>query len=131
MARLEKRATPDDETNYDQSSHWTGATESSANSFSSDKENQISLPRIVVAHTKSSRPITGSQSTSSSSNKRRKLGDRAGLEPSQAVLQKELEYVEDTQYYDPEQPIRERRAVRKEIRHLTRDLAGWSHCMSS
>ena len=124
MARLGKRATPDDESDYDRSSHQKGTTEYPANSFSSDKENHISTLGNAGAHAKSTRPATKLQSTPSSSSKRRKLADRTGLEPSQAALQKELEYIEDTQYYDPEQPIRERRAVRKGIRDLARDLAG-------
>ena len=43
---------------------------------------------------------------------------------SQAIHQWELEEAADTQYYDPDQAPEERRAVRKALRDLTRDLNG-------
>ena len=60
-------------------------------------------------------------------NKRRRLGERdAPNNVSQAVFQRELDEVDDTKYYDPDQPIEERRIVRKGIRDLFRELAGKS-----
>lgn len=43
---------------------------------------------------------------------------------SQAIHQRELDEAADTQYYDPDQAPEERRAVRKALRDLTRDLNG-------
>ena len=59
-------------------------------------------------------------------NKRRKLGDRSRsiLEPSQATFQKVREGVEDKRFYDPDQPLNQRRAVRKGIRDLAKELTG-------
>ena len=87
-------------------------------SYSSDKENHASSARRTNGSTKrmSQLPTPSSLETSASnSNKRRKLGERGGYEPSQAAARL---------FYDPEQPMDERRAVRKNYRDLSRELAG-------
>jgi len=108
-------------------------------SFSSDKENRSAPSRRVngagnvkrgmgndvpVPSRSSSRVDDGAPGF----NKRRKLGGRGGnaptLEPSQVALNKTLGRVDDLRYYDPDQPIAERREVRKGIRDLSRNLAG-------
>ena len=60
------------------------------------------------------------------SNKRRKLGERnhGALKPSQATFQRVREGVEDKRFYDPDQPINQRRAVRKGMRDLAKELTG-------
>lgn len=57
-------------------------------------------------------------------NRKRKLGERDPPNASQAVYQKQLAQAGDTRYYDPNQSMEERRAVRKEYRELARDLTG-------
>ena len=57
-------------------------------------------------------------------NKKRKLGERNPPNASQVAYQKQLAQAENTQYYDPNQSMEERRAVRKEYRELARDLTG-------
>jgi hypothetical protein len=59
-----------------------------------------------------------------SSNKKRKLGDRSDALPSQAVHRKELEERVDKQFYDPDQDEEERRATRKGLRDLAKELNG-------
>ena len=57
-------------------------------------------------------------------NKKRKLVESEPPNASQAAYQKQLAQAEDTRYYDPNQSMEERRAVRKEYRELARDLTG-------
>lgn len=59
-------------------------------------------------------------------NKRRRLADQDERLESQIIHERELELVADTEYYDPDQDMGERRAVRKGLRDLTRDLNGTS-----
>lgn len=108
---------------------------SPAASFSSDKENRgtplnrtdssksMAPPRLPTPHS----PKTSTLHTS----KRRRLGERDVPNASQAAYQRELDYVADTQYYDPEQPPEERRAVRQGIRDLARELTGRRHIPTS
>ena len=103
---------------------------SPAASFSSDKENRVGSRQ---SHAKNKTmppprlptPVSG-ESASPHANKRRRLGERGAPNASQAVHGRALEMVTDTQYYDPDQPMEERRAVRKGIRDLARELAGQS-----
>ena len=137
MARLNKRPTPDDEASdgegpvYDGGRLQTplrqpsGASQSSpGSSFSSDKENRASVARPAIE--KGKQPMLAQDG----SNKRRKLGDRSVLEPSQAAFQRVREGYDNKRYYDPDQPMAERRAVRKGIRDLAKDLTGLSITMT-
>ena len=107
---------------------------SPAASFSSDKENRgIKSNSSRESHGKSRAmpppklPTPGSaEFTGPHSNKRRRLGDRDAPNVSQAALEHELSEIEDTRYYDPDQPMEERRAYRRDIRDLARELIGLS-----
>jgi non-structural maintenance of chromosomes element 4 len=59
-----------------------------------------------------------------SSNGKRKLGDRSRDLSSHAVHRRELEERVDKQYFDPDQDIEERRATRKGMRDLVKELNG-------
>jgi hypothetical protein len=59
-----------------------------------------------------------------SSNKKRELGDRGRDLSSRAVHRRELEERVDRQYFDPDQDIEERRATRKGMRDLAKELNG-------
>lgn len=66
---------------------------------------------------------SGSGSNSTISGKKRKLQD-AQSQPSQARHRRELEERVDKDFYDPDQDEEERRAVRKGMRDLNRELNG-------
>ena len=54
-----------------------------------------------------------------------RLGERdAAPLASQLAHERELDEAADVQFYDPDQDMEERRAVRKGLRDLTRDLNG-------
>lgn len=143
MARLAKRPSPDDDEESDHSvstrqpanprSDNLGSLSSSpAASFSSDKENQSeSTQRTRDSIGKAGAmgppklPTPGSAEPAPHSNKRRRLGDREVPNASQALLREQLSKVEDLQYYDPDQPMDERRLYRRKMRELTRELHGW------
>jgi non-structural maintenance of chromosomes element 4 len=97
-------------------------------SFSSDKENQgqskDAVSRGAKRNPASGRMPTASSAASGSSNKKRKLGNRSYALPSQAVHLRELEERVDKQYYDPDQDEEERRATRKGMRELAKELNG-------
>lgn len=124
MARLNKRRTL--EADNDDSLPGSGGParntpESSPSvSLSSDKENRATASRNGAEKGKSKPPMAVQEGP----NKRRKLGQRSALEPSQAAFQRVRDGVDDKRYYDPEQPMSERRAVRKGIRDLTKELTG-------
>ena len=146
MARLTRRETPDDDDEDETLSRFTASTRetsrrrpqnvgslspSPAASFSSDKENhgQISKQtRSSNGETKAmlppKLPTPPSGEGSAHSNKRRKLGERNAPNASQIAFQESLKSIENTDLYDPEQPMEERRAVRRGIRDLGRDLNG-------
>lgn len=105
---------------------------SPAASFSSDKENRkvsssnsrihkdMPTPKVPTAN-------TGEPSTPNlNPNKRRKLRERDAPNASQVAHEKELERLGNTQYYDPDQSMEERRAVRKGLRDLSKELNGRS-----
>ena len=105
---------------------------SPAASFSSDKENhsiepesarQTSRKSSTMAPQKMLTP-TSAEPSSPRSSKRRRLGERDVPNPSQRAHQKELQETGNAQYYDPDQSMEERRAVRKEIRDLSKELNG-------
>lgn len=87
-------------------------------SFYSDKENRISPTR---RHSDKGKALMSAQE---GPNKRRKLEGRIVLEPSQVAFQRVKDGVDNKAYYDPDQPMAERRAVRKGIRELAKELAG-------
>ena len=99
---------------------------SPAASFSSDKENRQAsttakskrmpppkLPTPALAESGTPRPA-----------KRRKLGERGLPNASQVAHEGELEKLGHAQFYDPNQSMAERRAVRKGIRDLSKELTG-------
>lgn len=135
MARLNVRNTPSDaESDQDSSQAPTPqcvTSETSASpalSFSSDKENhgqsEGTVPRGAKRKSASGRMPDSSSAASSSLNKRRKLGDQSQALPSQAVHRRELEERVNKQFYDPDQNQEERRATRKAIRDLAKELNG-------
>ncbi|KAL8835744.1 MAG: hypothetical protein Q9176_006753 [Flavoplaca citrina] len=97
---------------------------SPAASFSSDKEN-----RQASTTAKSKRmpppklptPALAESGTPRSA-KRRKLGERRLPNESQVAHEGELEKLGHAQFYDPNQSMAERRAVRKGIRDLSKEL---------
>lgn len=110
----------------------TSLSPSPAASFSSDKENREASPEMSRSGKNKARgppasklptPASAEDSTPRT-NKRRRLEDRDARTGTQAVHERELEEVADTQYYDPDQDMDQRRAVRKGLRDLTRDLNG-------
>jgi len=142
MARLAKRSSPDDDEESDNSTSTRqpphrrsdkpgSLSPSPATSFSSDKENQSeSAQRTRDPNGKAGTmgpptlPTSCSGESATHSNKRRRLGDRDAPNASQALLREQLSKVEDLQYYDPDQPMDERRLYRKKMRELTRELHG-------
>jgi hypothetical protein len=105
---------------------------SPAASFSSDKENHSAMPRPTRGTGRGSTAIspqklptpTSAEPPSPRSNKRRKLGERDAPNPSQIAHERELQESGNAQYYDPDQSMEERRAVRKGIRDLSKELNG-------
>jgi hypothetical protein len=67
---------------------------------------------------------SSSSAASGSSNGKRKLGDRSYDLSSHAVHRRELEERVDRQYFDPDQDVEERRATRKGMRDLAKELNG-------
>ena len=108
---------------------------SPAVSFSSDKENRQSTSRT-------SRPANGKakamplsrpsesrllETSTPRAAKRRRLGERNGQNASQLAHEQELDNLAQkghTKFYDPNQSMDERRAVRKGIRELAKELTG-------
>ena len=70
-----------------------------------------------------------SDSNERNNNKRRRLADRNVPEPSQVLFQRVKQTAENKNFYDPDQPIAERRAVRKWIRDLAKELTGQWCCV--
>ena len=112
---------------------------SPAASFSSDKENHNASGNLALQNGKSKqkqspKPLTPTSAEPGTpyANKRRRLGERDAPNTSQVSYGRELSEMEDTTYYDPDQPMEERRAVRKGIRDLARGLTGRPnnrHCL--
>lgn len=105
---------------------------SPAASFSSDKENRViptGSPRSTSGTAKQMPPPklptpASAEDGTPRSNKRRKLSERALPNASQVAHEKELDKLGHAQYYDPNQSMAERRAVRKGIRDLSKELTG-------
>ncbi|KAI9812759.1 MAG: nuclear protein [Pycnora praestabilis] len=106
---------------------------SPAASFSSDKENRQASTAIASRQDKGKSrantmappkpPTPESEAVATPrTTKRRKLGDRDAPQASQVAHARVVQESADTQFYDPDQDVDERRAVRKGLRDLTRDL---------
>ncbi|KAL8874582.1 MAG: hypothetical protein Q9174_000109 [Haloplaca sp. 1 TL-2023] len=97
-------------------------------SFSSDKENRVTTDpgsaRNKTRPAPRSRQPTNAlvESRDPRSNKKRKLSERGAPNASQVAHDQELDKLGHTQYYDPNQSMQERRAVRKGIRDLSKEL---------
>lgn len=61
------------------------------------------------------------------SSRKRKLGEHSVPNASQTAHERELAEVGDRRFYDPDQSMDERRAVRKDFRNLSRELTGTRH----
>ena len=105
---------------------------SSMASFSSDKENrQAQVDETQHNSTTAKNTLSPPMPTSNCANddlprssKKRKLGERNATNASQTAHERELAGVGDRRFYDPDQSMDERRAVRKDLRDLTRALTG-------
>lgn len=104
-----------------------------AASFSSDKENhtaatdsarQINRRTSAMSPQKLPTPTSAEPPSSPRSGKRRRLGEREAPNPSQRAHERELQESGNARYYDPDQSMEERRAVRKDIRDLSKELNG-------
>ncbi|KAL6718851.1 hypothetical protein ACLMJK_003085 [Lecanora helva] len=96
-------------------------------SFSSDKENrQTPAPNSRQGKGKirdmGPPQLPTPEIETSRSTKRRKLSQRDAPNATQTTHAKHLADVANTDFYDPEQSIAERRAVRKDFRDLSREL---------
>jgi hypothetical protein len=135
MARLNVNTTSSDAESDQDSSlaqnsrRVTSDTSASpARSFSSDKENRgqskDAASRGPKRKSASGRMPTSASAAGDNSNKKRRLGDRSDALPSQAVHRRELDERVDKQFYDPDQDEEERRATRKGMRDLAKELNG-------
>ena len=102
---------------------------SPAASFSSDKENRHAASEKSRQAKGKGKAMAASQlptpeTEGPRSSKKRKLGEREGLNATQTTHAKQLAEAADKDFYDPEQSIEERRAVRKDFRDLSRELTG-------
>lgn len=111
---------------------------SPAASLSSDKENrQAQVDEARRNNGKAKNMPPPQMPTPSSANydsprfsKKRKLGERNAPNASQTAHERELAEVGDRRFYDPDQSMDERRAVRKDFRDLSRELTGTRHMTS-
>ena len=105
---------------------------SPASSFSSDKENRQSQADNTQQHTERAKNMPPPQISTTSlashdlprSSKKRKFGERNAPNASQTAHERQLAEVGDRRFYDPEQSMDERRAVRRDLRDLSRELTG-------
>ena len=111
---------------------------SPAASFSSDKENQQAQGNDTRQNTDRTKDMPPPHIPTSSpvnyngprSGRKRKLEERDVPNASQTAHERELDDVGDRRFYDPDQSMDERRAVRKDFRDLSRELTG-THQMTS
>ena len=95
-------------------------------SFSSDKEN-CTAPSVRNGKSKSMGPpqTPASDRATPLTGRKRKFGERFDApNATQVAHRHKLENVGNSQYYDPEQAMDERRKVRKDYRDLSRELTG-------
>ena len=118
----------------------TGALSPSPDvSFSSDKENRTAAragqhqeqSKDKTAAARSGLPTPPANPTnvvmSSRSNKRRRLGEHDTEQQSTQIDRSQCpksELRDPQKYYDPDQPLEERRVLRKNLRELSRQLIG-------
>ncbi|MCJ1286145.1 nuclear protein [Xylographa opegraphella] len=103
---------------------------SPAASFSSDKENRAvsaqssrNAPGKTRTMPPPRLPTPGSvEPIPPQTNKRRRLGERDAPNRSQSLQQDGVDPDQDLRYYDPDQPMEERRHIRKGYRDLAREL---------
>ncbi|MCJ1268726.1 nuclear protein [Lobaria immixta] len=103
---------------------------SPAESFSSDKENRQSAKESSHQANGKSKAMAPPKMPRSASmeplspraNKRRRLSERGAPNASQMAHERELRELGNIQFYDPDQDMDERRAVRKGIRDLSKEL---------
>ena len=102
-------------------------------SFSSDKENRETAGNPSRQNGKSRAmpppqlPVSDlADRATPGSNKRRRLSERDAPNASQSAHARKLAEIGNTDFYDPDQSMNERRAVRKDFRDLSRELTGWS-----
>ncbi|KAL8843351.1 MAG: hypothetical protein Q9170_000209 [Blastenia crenularia] len=108
----------------------TSLSPSPGESFASDKENHVNTSRsrrLTNEKNKSMQPPRRPshapvENATPRAAKRRRLGERDVPNASQVVHEKELEKLGHGQFYDPNQSMEERRAVRKGIRDLSKEL---------
>lgn len=119
--------------NLDRVNGVASLSPSPAASFSSDKENHVNSARpsrSINGKSKSMQapklptPASAEDGTPRAA-KRRRLGERGVPNASQVAHEKELDKLGHNQVYDPNQSMDERRAVRKGIRDLSKELTGW------
>ncbi len=105
---------------------------SPAASFSSDKENQTASARLSRSTNRKSKgmqppklpmPAVVEDGTPRAA-KRRRLCERGVPNASQVAHEEQLRDVGENKCYDPNQSMEERRAVRKGIRNLSKELTG-------
>ncbi|KAL8902941.1 MAG: hypothetical protein Q9207_004264 [Kuettlingeria erythrocarpa] len=105
---------------------------SPAASFSSDKENQTASARLSRSTNRKPKgmqppklPISASaEDGTPRAAKRRRLCERGVPNASQVAHEEQLRDVGENKCYDPNQSMEERRAVRKGIRDLSKELTG-------
>lgn len=103
---------------------------SPASSFSSDKENRQARAEDTQQNIESAKNMPPPQIATASpashnlprSSRKRKLGERNAANASQTAYERQLAEVGDRRFYDPEQSMDERRAVRRDFRDLSREL---------
>lgn len=101
-------------------------------SFSSDKENRETTVESSRQNNTKSKAMPppklptphSAEPSSPRASKRRRLVERDVPNATQIAHERELEKLGNTQFYDPDQSMEERRAVRKGIRDLSRELNG-------
>ena len=108
---------------------------SPAASFSSDKENrqaQVESSRQSKGKGRATgrpqlpTPTATVEDDVPRSSKRRKLSERDVPNATQTAHENALAGISDARYYDPDQSIEERRALRKDYRDLSKELTGMS-----
>lgn len=112
--------------------HLGSLSPSPAESFSSDKENRQSAKESSHQANGKSKAMAPPKIPRSASmeplspraNKRRRLSERGAPNASQMAHERELRELGNIQFYDPDQDMDERRAVRKGIRDLSKELTG-------
>ena len=128
----EARVTPNPRTRSGRVSHLGSLSPSPTTSFSSDKENralagqapqEINGKSRAMAPPKLPTPVSA-EPASPRASKRRRLGERDAPNASQVAHERELQDLGNAQFYDPDQSMDERRAVRKGIRELAKELNG-------